>query len=96
MMYKRYDSNSNNWKLITTLNVPEFSGRFQSQVLMFENLWAFALVGGMVDTHGPSGCVDCRSGIIGWQCSKDVTSPYDAVFASSSNSPGFRGCCQRN
>ena len=89
-----YDSDSNNWKLITTLNVPEFSGRFQSQVLMFENLWAFKHYRWVVvDTHGPSGCCMqiAEVELLGGSAPKDVTSPGDAVFASSSNSPGSEG-----
>ena len=87
-----YDSG--NWQLITELNVPAYTGRFQSQVLIFDNVWAFKHYRWVtVDTQGPSTCCMqiAEVELLGGSAPKDVTSPGDAVFASSSNSPGSEG-----
>ena len=88
------DYDSGNWQLITELNVPAYTGRFQSQVLMFDNVWAFKHYRWVtVDTHGPSTCCMqiAEVELLGGSAPKDVTSPGDAVYASSSNSPGSEG-----
>ncbi|MBC8243494.1 MAG: hypothetical protein H8E20_03790 [Verrucomicrobia bacterium] len=88
------DYDSGNWQLITELNVPPYTGRFQSQVLIFDNVWAFKHYRWVVvDTQGPSGCCMqiAEVELLGGSAPKDVTSPGDAVYASSSNSPGSEG-----
>ena len=88
------DYDSGNWQLITEMNVPAYTGRFQSQVLMFDNVWAFKHYRWIaVDTQGPSGCClqIAEVELLGGSAPKDVTSPGDAVFASSANSPGSEG-----
>jgi len=76
------------------MNVPAYTGRFQSQVLMFDNVWAFKHYRWIaVDTQGPSGCCMqiAEVELLGGSAPKDVTSPGDAVYASSANSPGSEG-----
>ena len=76
------------------MNVPAYTGRFQSQVLMFDNVWAFKHYRWIaVDTQGPSTCCMqiAEVELLGGAAPKDVTSPGDAVFASSANSPGSEG-----
>ena len=88
------DYDSANWQLITEMNVPAYTGRFQSQVLMFDNVWAFKHYRWIaVDTQGPSTCCMqiAEVELLGGSAPKDVTSPGDAVFASSANSPGSEG-----
>jgi len=88
------DYDSGNWQLITEMNVPAYTGRFQSQVLMFDNVWAFKHYRWIaVDTQGPSTCCMqiAEVELLGGSAPKDVTSPGDAVFASSANSPGSEG-----
>ena len=88
------DYDSGNWQLITEMNVPAYTGRFQSQVLMFDNVWAFKHYRWIaVDTQGPSGCCMqiAEVELLGGSAPKDVTSPGDAVYASSANSPGSEG-----
>ena len=88
------DYDSGNWQLITEMNVPAYTGRFQSQVLIFDNVWAFKHYRWIaVDTQGPSTCCMqiAEVELLGGSAPKDVTSPGDAVYASSSNSPGSEG-----
>ena len=88
------DYDSGNWQLITEMNVPAYTGRFQSQVLMFDNVWAFKHYRWIaVDTQGPSTCCMqiAEVELLGGSAPKDVTSPGDVVYASSSNSPGSEG-----
>ena len=88
-----YDSG--NWQLITQIDdVPAWTGRFQSQVFIFDNVWAFKHYRWVtVDTQGPSSCCMqiAEVELLGGGAPKDVTSPGDAVYASSSNSPGSEG-----
>ncbi len=88
-----YDSG--NWQLITQIDdIPAWTGRFQSQVFIFDNVWAFKHYRWIAtDTQGPSGCCMQIAEIefLGGSAPKDVTSPGDTVFASSSNSPGSEG-----
>jgi len=88
-----YDSG--NWQLITQIDdIPAWTGRFQSQVFMFDNVWAFKHYRWITtDTQGPSGCCMqiAEIELLGSAAPKDVTSPGDTVYASSSNSPGSEG-----
>ena len=88
-----YDSG--NWQLITQIDdIPAWTGRFQSQVFMFDNVWAFKHYRWITtDTQGPSGCCMqiAEIELLGGAAPKDVTSPGDTVYASSSNSPGSEG-----
>ena len=55
------DYDSGNWQLITEMNVPAYTDRFQSQVLMFDNVWAFKHYRWIaVDTQGQV-LAACRS-----------------------------------
>ena len=88
------DYDSGNWQLITEMNVPEYTDRFQSQVLMFENVWAFKHYRWIaVETQGVNTCCMqiAEVELLGGGAPKDVTSPGDAVYASSANSPGSEG-----
>ena len=88
-----YDSG--NWQLIIQIDdIPAWTGRFQSQVFIFDNVWAFKHYRWVaVDTQGSSGCCMqiAEIELLGGGAPKDVTSPGDAVYASSSNSPGSEG-----
>ena len=88
-----YDSG--NWQLITQIDdIPAWTGRFQTKELFFDNDRAFKHYRWVVtDTQGPSGCCMqiAEVELLGAVPPADVTSPGDAVIASSANSPGSEG-----
>jgi len=89
------DYDSGNWQLIAQVDdIPAWTARFQSQVFMFDNVWAFKHYRWtVVETQGPSGCCFqiAEVELLGGGAPKDVTVPGDVVFASSVNSPGSEG-----
>jgi len=83
-----------NWEMITTINVPDYTARFQTQEFFFENFKAFRHYRWTVtETRTANGCcmqvaeVELLGGIL----PPDVTTPGDPIIASSSNSPGSEG-----
>ena len=74
-----YDSESNNWQVITQIDdIPAWTGRFQTKELFFDNDKAFKHYRWIVlDTQGPSGCClqIAEVELLGTVPPSDVTSP---------------------
>ena len=83
-----------NWEAITTINVPDFAARFQTQTFLFDNYKPYRHYRWTTTaTRTPNGCCMqvAEVELLGTGAPKDVTQPGDPIIASSSNSPGSEG-----
>jgi hypothetical protein len=83
-----------NWEMITTLEFPATTVRFETQTILFDNYKPFAHYRWTVAAvQTPNGCCMqvAEVELLGTSAPKDVTQPGDPVIASSANMPGSEG-----
>lgn len=86
--------NAGNWTEIQTITVPDFTARFQTQTILFDNVRPYKHYRWRVTaTRTANGCCMqvAEVELLGTGAPKDITQPGDALIASSSNSPGSEG-----
>jgi len=86
--------NAGTWTPITTIDVPDFATRFQTQTFLFDNFTPYKSYRWTVTkTRTDNTCCMqvAEVELLGTGAPKDITQPGDPVIASSSNSPGTEG-----
>jgi hypothetical protein len=82
------------WEPITTIDVPDYTTRFQWQDFSFSNFKAYKHYQWKVtQTRNSNGCCMqvAEVELIGRTLPQDITQPGDPIVASSSNGPGSEG-----
>ncbi|MBI4659348.1 MAG: immunoglobulin domain-containing protein [Verrucomicrobia bacterium] len=83
-----------NWDKITTVDVPDYTARFQTQTFLFDSFKPYKHYRWTVtQTRTSNGCCMqvAEVELLGRSAPKDITQPGDPIIASSSNSPGSEG-----
>ena len=86
--------NSGTWVPIVTNDVPLFTGRFQTQTILFDNVQPYRhyrWVALTVATNNGCCMQVAEVELLGTGAPVDVTQPGDTILPSSSNSPGSEG-----
>jgi hypothetical protein len=88
------DYTTTNWTLITTINVPAYTARFQTQTFLFPNVTPYKHYRWtVVQCQGPNqnSMQIAEVQILGTSAPANILVPSDPIIASSANSPGSEG-----